>query len=64
MGAGTSAEVEVNEEVKYGNGDADVNGEGNEGGAKEGGGEAKRRKKTHDSYRRNQALLLSTRHHL
>ena len=54
----------MNEEVKYANGDADVNGEGNEDGAREGGGEEKKRKKTHDSCRRNQALLFSTRHHL
>ena len=46
-----------------GNGYEDGNGDGNEDGIEE-RGEAKKRKKSHKSCRRDQALLLRMRHHL
>ena len=46
-----------------GNGYEDGNGDGNEDGIGE-RGEAKKRKKSHKSCRRDQALLFRTRHHL
>ena len=46
------------------NGDEDGNGDENNGGIEEGGGEVKKRKKPHKNYRRDQALLFRTRHHL
>ena len=46
------------------NGDGDGNGDGNEDEIGKGGGEVKKRKKSHKNCRHDQAHLFRTRHHL
>ena len=60
----TGTGVEIHGRTQDGNGDEDANGDGHKKGIGEGGGDAKKRKKTHKSCRRDQAVSFRTRRNL
>ena len=63
-GCGNGAGTGTGTGVETCRGTQDAHGDGNEEGTREGGGEANKRKKPHETCRRDQSLSFSTRHHL
>ena len=64
MGTGAGAGTESRAVAETGTGTKTGTGTGTMTGSGKGGGEANKRRKPHKNYRRDQALLFRTRHHL